>query len=106
MQQQQQQQQQGALFYFTSRVLPPPSVLLPLEAALDEALERVAAMAETNAQLMGHSNAKQKIQQHMKLKEEINDLQRTNADLHMKVSSPLSLSLSLAYTHTPPHDSH
>ena len=56
-----------------------------LHAQLAEAVERTATLVESNAALSGHSNTKQKIYQHMKLKEEINELQRHNTEMHQCV---------------------
>ena len=61
------------------------SLAAGLEAALDEATGRVEALAETNAQLVGHTNAKQKIHQHQKLKDELSELQKHNAEMHQKI---------------------
>ena len=56
-----------------------------LHAQLAEAAERTATLVESNAALSGHSNTKQKIHQHMKLKEEINELQRHNTEMHQRL---------------------
>lgn len=56
-----------------------------LQAQLAEAAERTATLVESNAALSGHSNTKQKIHQHMKLKEEINELQRHNTEMHQRL---------------------
>lgn len=62
------------------------SALALLHAQLAEAAERTATLVESNkANNDGYSNNKQKIHQHMKLKEEIDELQRHNTEMYQRV---------------------
>jgi len=56
-----------------------------LQTALHDATARLEEYAKQVASLAGHGNAKQKIHAHLKLKEEINELQKVNTDLSQKV---------------------
>jgi hypothetical protein len=59
--------------------------LASLHAQLADAAERTAKLVESNAALSGHSKTKQKIQEHMKLREEINELKRNNTEMHQRL---------------------
>jgi len=54
-------------------------------AQLDEAAVKICELVGENAALSGHSNPKQKIHSHMKLKDEIIELQRNNGEMHQKL---------------------
>ena len=72
------------LFFFLASTKA-ESALALLHAQLAEAAERTAILVESNPALSGHSNTKQKIHQHIKLKEEINELQRHNYEMHQRL---------------------
>jgi hypothetical protein len=82
-----------------------------LQAQLREASERTAALVESNAALVGHTNPNQKIHQLMKLKEGMLELQRDNAewrqraskaDAHEKHAVLLAAQLAAALSAAPP----
>lgn len=57
------------------------SALETVRAQLALEAERAKGLTISNAELVGHKNSKQKIQQHLKLKEDINTLQEANLAL-------------------------